>query len=137
MQTKRNDIVPIEFEQLEEGYEFPSATYELTPETIASYLEAVGDITFLQTGSVPPMAIAAYAMSALSQVLSMPPGSIHTAQEMEFLKSVPLGTTVSCNARVVQKQARARFRLLVVEINISDQDEEVVLREKTTLILPE
>jgi len=137
MQTEHNDIVPVEFEQLEVGYEFPSTTYALTPEIISKYLEAVEEIPCPQIESVPPMAIAAYAMSALSQVLSLPPGSIHTAQEMEFLQSVPLGTTVSCSAKIVQKQARARFRLLVVEINIRDQDEELVLLEKTTLILPE
>ena len=127
----------VKFEQLEEGYEFPSTTYTLNPEAVSKYREAVGETPPPETASVSPMAIAAYGMTALSQALSLPPGAIHTAQEMEFIKLVPLGTTITCRARVVQKQARARFRMLAVEINICDQNNEPVLVEKTTLILPE
>jgi len=128
---------PISFEELAVGYEFPATSYELSQSLIAQYLEAVGGQQyFLTSGVVPPLAIAAYAMTALSQSFSVPPGSIHAAQEFEFLKLVPIGSTVSCGGKIVQKVQRGRLHLLVLEINALNQDKEKVLSGKATVAVP-
>ncbi len=126
----------IEYDLLVEGYELPLATFELTLEAVSRYIDAVGELSTPPIRSVPPLAMAAYALKALLQSITLPPGTIHTSQETEFFKSVPPWSTISCHAKVVQKQVRARFRSLAVETSILDQAGELVLRGKTTLILP-
>jgi len=128
---------PISFEQLIVGYEFPSTTYQLSESVISKYLEAVGGQQyFLTSGIVPPLAIAAYAMSALSQSFTVPPGSIHASQEFEFLKLVPIGATVSCGGKIAQKVQRGKLHLVVLEITALNQDKEKVLSGKATIAVP-
>lgn len=128
---------PTSFDQLAVGHEFPSTSYELSEPVISKYLEAVGGQQhFLTSGIVPPLAIAAYAMTALSQSFPVPAGAIHAAQELEFLKLVPIGTTISCSGKVAQKVQRGPLYLLVLEISALNQDKEKVLSGKATVAVP-
>lgn len=123
----------IGYEELTPGYEFPPASYELSPSLISKYLKAVD----IQGGEfVPPLAIAAYAMSATAESLSLPPGSIHASQELEFLKLVPIGSKVNCQARVARKLTRGKLHMLVLELNVFDQNKEKVQSGKATVMLP-
>ena len=123
----------ISYEDLTPGYEFPPTSDELSPSLISKYLKAVDS---LGDDFVPPLAIAAHAMTAMTGVLSLPPGTIHASQDFEFRKLVPIGATVSCQAKVVRKLARGRMRMLVLELNIFDQSKERVQSGKATIILP-
>lgn len=137
MNNKESDSSPVSFEQLPIGYEFPPSSYELSTSVISKYLEAVGEQPdFLKSGIVPPLAIAACAMTALSQSLTVPPGSIHASQELEFLKLVPIGATISCGGKIAQKLERGRLSLIVLEINALNQDREKVLAGKATVAVP-
>jgi acyl dehydratase len=128
---------PTSFEQLSVGYEFPPATYQLSESVISKYVEAVGgQQDFLESGIVPPLAIGAYAMNALSQSFSIPPGSIHASQEFEFLNVVPIGTTITCKGKIAQKVERGRLSLVVLEINGLNQAKEKVLTGKATVAIP-
>ena len=131
---KTNKQLSKKYEELEVGYEFPNVSYELDPSIVSKYEEAVEARSPL-TNVVPPMAIAAYAMKAASQFVDMPPGSIHTSQEIEFLKPVTVGSHIYCQSRVIQKLSRANLNMLVIELATFDQDKEPVLSGKTTLIL--
>ncbi len=127
---------PTSFEQLAVGHEFPPTSYQLTESVISRYVEAVGgQQDFLALGIVPPLAIGAYAMNALSQSFSIPPGSIHASQEFEFLKVVPIGTTITCSGKIAQKVERGRLSLVVLEINGLNQDKEKVLTGKATVAI--
>ena len=123
----------ISYEDLTLGYEFPPTSNELSPSLISKYLKAVDSIG---DDFVPPLAIAARAMTAMTGVLSLPPGTIHASQDFEFCKLVPIGATVSCQAKVVRKLARGRMRMLVLELNIFDQSKEKAQSGKATIILP-
>lgn len=126
-------MATVGYDELVPGYEFPSASYELSVSLIAKYLKAVespgGEI-------VPPLAIAAYSMTAMAGSLSLPPGSIHASQELEFFKLVPIGATVNCQAKVARKLARGKMRMLVLELNVFDQNKEKVQSAKATVVLP-
>ena len=129
---------PINFDQLTIGYEFPATNYELSESFVAKYLEAVdGQKEFLALGIVPPLAIAACAMSSLSQSFTVPPGSIHASQEFEFLKLVPIGATISCGGKIAQKLQRGKLHLVMVEINALNQDKEKILTGKATIAVPD
>ena len=119
---------------LELGHEFPSFSYELTPANVANYEKAVG-IHSPATNLVLPSAIAAYAMKAMSQSVPLPPGSIHTSQELQFFKSVAVGSHINCQTRIVQRTRRINLNIIVIEINAFDQNQERVLSGKTTIIL--
>jgi acyl dehydratase len=128
---------PLSFKQLPVGFEFPPTSYELTGPVIAKYLEAVGEETdFLTSGIVPPLAIAACAMTALSQSFTVPPGSIHASQELEFLKMVPIGASVSCGGKIAQKLERGSLNLVILEINVLNQAGEKVLTGRATIAAP-
>lgn len=128
---------PTSFEKLAVGYEFPPATYQLSESVISKYVEAVGgQQDFPASRIVPPLAIGAYAMNALSQSFSIPPGSIHASQEFEFLKVVHIGTTITCSGKIAQKVERGRLSLVVLEINGLNQDKEKVLTGKATVAIP-
>ena len=123
----------ISYEELTPGYEFPLADYELSRSLISKYLEAVDS----ELGTfVPPLAIAAYAMTAMSRYLSLPPGSIHASQELDFFKPVSIGDRVKCKTKVARKLSRGQMCMLVVEMNVLDEDGGMVQSGKATVILP-
>ena len=134
MEPIKDNRSPVSFEQLVVGYDFPPASYELSVPVISKYLEAVGGRG--EAEFAPPMAIAAYVMTAMSQSLTLPPGSIHASQDLEFCKLVPIGTTIECHGRVAQKIQRGKLNLLTIELEPLNQDKERVLSGKATLVLP-
>lgn len=129
----------IEFSQLQAGHRFPASSYQLDHSIVATYLEAVGETGSLyqDTGLVPPMAVAARAMSALSRNINLPPGAIHISQEFEFLDTVTISDTLISYARVSRKQGRGKFRLLTVDLSVYNQRQKAVLTGKTSFILSE
>lgn len=134
---ERKQSSPLSFKQLPVGFEFPPISYELSEPVIGKYLEAVGEETDLLTsGIVPPLAIAACAMTALSQSFTVPPGSIHASQELEFLKMVPIGASISCGGKIAQKVERGSLNLVILEINVMNQAGEKVLTGKATIAAP-
>ena len=126
------------YEELIPGYEFPPARYELSSSLISKYLKAVDNPNELSVFGefVPPLAIAAHAMAAMSASLSLPPGSIHASQEFEFFKLVPVGAIVDCQAKVAKKLTRGKLRMLVLGIDVFDQSKEKVQSGKATVMLP-
>jgi len=129
----------LEYSQIEVGYEFPPASYKLDPSMVSAYLKAVEETSRLyhDTGLVPPMAIAAYAMAALSESISLPPGAIHVTQELEFIDTVSAGDTITCHARVSRKQNRGRLHLMTVDLDVFNQNQKAVLAGKVGFVLPE
>ncbi|MBN1862865.1 MAG: MaoC family dehydratase [Dehalococcoidales bacterium] len=136
MKEKENSS-PLSFKELPVGFEFSPTSYELSEPTVAKYLEAVDESAdFLALGMIPPLAIAACAMTALAQSFTVPPGSIHASQEFEFLKLVPIGSRVSCGGKIGQKLARGNLNLIVLQINVLDESGEPVLSGKATIAAP-
>lgn len=129
----------IEYSQLETGCGLPPANYKMEPAMVAAYLRAVQEYSELYKDRklVPPMAIAAYAMAALSENILLPPGVIHTDGQIEFLGIVNVGDTISCYSRVSQKQDRGKFHLLTIDFTVFNQERKQVLTGKTSFILPE
>lgn len=129
----------VEYSQLEAGYEFPPSRYKLDYSSVAAYLSAIEDASSLyqDTELVPPMAIAAYAMAALSESISLPSGTIHASQELEFMGTVDINDTLTSYAKVSRQQSRGKFHLLSINFNVFNQRQQSVLAGKTSFILPE
>ena len=129
----------IDFGQLEAGYKFPTASYQLDTRMVSAYIRAVEETGTLYKDStlVPPMAIAALAMSSLSKSIALPGGTIHVSQELEFIDPVNINDTITCHASVIRKQQRGKLNLMSVKLNVFNQTQEAVLSGKTSFILPQ
>jgi len=140
MKKRSVDKAPqrIGFDDLYEGYKFPTITYKFGMPKVSKYLKAVGRQAELpHLDHVPPMTIAACSIGESSKLFQSSPGSIHASQELEFLKTVPIGAAIECNTRVSRKLQRGKVRLLVIEISATDEDKEQVLTGKSTIVLPD
>ena len=130
--------VKIEYFQLTVGFEFPPQSYTMEAGLVALYLEATRDSSDVYRSGklVPPMAVTAYAMTSLSQAVALPSGTIHVSQELDFLKSVKIGDTITCRSKVSRKVDRGGLRLMNIDITVTNQSAEVVLTGKVGFILP-
>jgi acyl dehydratase len=134
-----NNPAKVEYYQLFVGFEFPPQSYTLDSSLVSLYLEAVGESNelFRQEQLVPPMAVTAFAMASLSQGLSMPPGTIHVSQELDFLKVVKVGDSITCRSKVSRKVDRGGLRLMNTDITVVNQNQESVLTGRVGFVLPE
>jgi hypothetical protein len=129
----------VKFNQLFEGYEFPSKSYTFDSTEVSIYLKATRESNELYhgTGLVPPMLVAAYSMAALSKSILMPPGTIHVTQQLDFLGPVHVGDTITCSSKVTRKQDRGGLHIMNTDICIANQKSVKVLTGRIGFILPE
>ncbi|HSW58907.1 MAG TPA: MaoC family dehydratase [Dehalococcoidales bacterium] len=128
-----------DYNQLTAGFEFPPRSYLLDKEAVELYLGATQetDSLFLQDGLVPPMAVTAFAMATLVHSVSMPSGTIHVSQELDFLELVRINDTITCYAKVSRRIERGGLRLMNIDIRVVNQDNKTVLTGKVGFVLPE
>ncbi|MFC2045150.1 MaoC family dehydratase N-terminal domain-containing protein [Chloroflexota bacterium] len=137
MNNRGNINLPITYDKLTVGYEFPRANYEMSLPVVSKYLEGVGIKSSQSVDFVPPLALAARTIAAMSESLVLPAGVIHASQDLEFHKLVPIGTKIECHSRVAQKLDRGKMHLLSIEFDVYNQDNEKVQSGKSTLVLSE
>jgi hypothetical protein len=128
-------VKTISYEELIPGYKFPLATYELSAPLVSKYLKAVDSAS---DGFVPPLAITACAIAAMTTSFSLPSGTIviHASQELEFFKLVPIGATIECHIGVAQKITRGKMSILILEFEAFDKGKEKVQSGRATIALP-
>ena len=124
----------VDYKELEVGHEFTSIGYEMTSSIVSKYEKAVEAYSPV-ANIVPPLAIAAYTMQAMSLSFPLPLGSVHASQELEFFKPVTVGSHIDCHAQIIQKTNRAKLTVMVIGLDTFDQDKEKVLSGKATVIL--
>ena len=105
---------------LPKGYRFPNTTFELTAEDVGRYLDAVQDdnAAYLERGLAPPLAVAAYALGILLELVELPAGALHTSQEMEAHAGVSIGVSLTLTGRIAQRSERAGLSISVIEFEI-------------------
>ena len=128
----------IEYEKLVPGYEFTSTSFKLDSTVIKSYLTATEDDSriYEEGKIVPPMAIAALAMAAMSTRLELPAGTIHVSQELAFYDTANVGETLTSYARVNQKVERSKFRMLTMGIKVENKKKATVMIGESSFTLP-
>ena len=129
----------MEYEKLTTtGYEFPPSSFKLEPEMVKAYLNAVEDNNriYEEDKIVPPMAIAALAMAAMSKGLVLPPGAIHVSQEVTFINIANIDEMFISYARVNRKVERGKFHMLTIGISVENQKKTIVITGETSFIFP-
>ena len=126
------------YQELKVGQEFPSAVFQVDAAKVTDYLKAVEEDSaiYRNTELVPPMALAALALKALIDTISVPPGTIHVSQEFEFLAAVDTQDSLTSQAKVSRIQERGKLHLLTVDVSVFNQEQEPLLVGKTSFVLP-
>lgn len=115
--------MPSTLAALPKGHEFPPATFTLSPEWVAAYIDAVADTAIANVGAdlVPPMAVAALSIRALIEASPLPPGALHAGQELSFQRSVRIGEELTVAARIASRGERAGWILMSVDFEVVGQ----------------
>ena len=131
----------IDYSKLETGQELSNRSLILDAKAVGDYVAAVSDDSSPTASNgtplVPPMAIAALALSAVINALQIPGGTIHASQELGFGGAVRVGASLDCRATVAQNSVRRGWRFLVVKMEATSEGGSVVMDGKSTIMLPE
>jgi len=110
----------------------------ISQEAVEAYQGAVRgeNATPLHPMLVPPMAVAALAMGAALRAAQLPPGAVHTGQELEFLAPVEPSTRLHCSVTVGQNSVRRGTRFLTLQFQVAREGQTLV-QGLTSLIIQE
>ena len=127
-----------DYDNLEPGYIISSASYTFLPADVEAYLVATDDAGDLyhESSIVPPMAVAALSMGAISDSISFPDGAVHVSQQMEFCGAVKKGESVVCTSKFISRRKRGPFNMLVLGIEVKNKDDIIVYDGETSVLLP-
>jgi hypothetical protein len=105
---------------------------------VEEYLTAVedGSLLYRDLAAVPPMALAARALGALLEELSLPPGTIHASQEIDCRRMVNPDEEVSCVATLSRPMRRGDWQLVSADFTVHGDGGEAVLVGKATVLVP-
>ena len=120
---------------LPRGYELEPAHFSLERVRVDAYLAAVGDRN-AYGDIVPPLAVVALALAELQEQVSLPEGSLHTAQEVEHLRTVSAGEDLTMRGRIAQRSERQGFVISVIELDVLGSDGSAAVRARTTVMAP-
>ena len=128
---------------LEKGYSFPPVSFVLDEAAVQRYLETVEDIALPALREAegqawtPPMAVAALALRRLMEAMGLPAGSVHTSQEFEFRRPVPVGERLASRAWVAHRSQRSGWLALAVEMEATDEGGQAVLVGRAGVLIPQ
>lgn len=110
----------------------------LAEDAVLSYLRAVGDELplYSRTGLAPPLFGVALALGRILQRRSLPPGAIHSLQEFDTLRPIPIGSSLRTFACLERQRERAGLRFLTFGVNMDTREGDSALAVKTTLLIP-
>jgi hypothetical protein len=117
--------------------DFDLGWWSVTPEKVQQYLQAVGDTNqeYYTHQLVPPLALAAYALGTLLQRLNLPPGAIHSLQEVDALHPVGFGEEVRATARLERSRRRGNLEFLGAAYWLENARGQLVQTGKSTVLI--
>ena len=120
------------------GVKLELGTWVVGPDSADEYLKAVDDSLpiYAKLDVVPPLALAARALAALLKELSLPPGTLHAAQELHSLGMVRRGEEITCAARLSRPIARGGWQFISAEFTLYRSGGEAAIAGKTTVLVP-
>lgn len=109
----------------------------VTEDMVRRYLSAVGDANqeYYTHRLVPPLALAAYALGALLQRLGLPPGAIHSLQEVDTVQAVGFGEEINSTARIERPRKRGNLEFVSASYFLENSTGERVQSGKSTVLI--
>ncbi len=127
------------FVGLTKNHVFPEARFSVSRRDAEAYLAATGDEAFralAHSDDAPPLATTALALRALLGTLKLPPGAVHTGEDVEFARPARYGEPLRCVSKVVQASERQGHRFTTIEQRVFDDAGERVLVARAAVIAP-
>ena len=120
-----------------EHVELDLGAWKVNDEFVGDYLGAVGDglSTYFQHRLVPPVALAARALGCLLERLELPPGAIHSLQEIETIEPVSFGEEISGTAIVNPAKRRGGMEFITVGLSLKNREGCPTLGSKSTVLV--
>ena len=127
--------MPTVLTDLAAGHTFPPIPFAIPAERARAYRAAAGDTLALydERGFVPPLAVAALALGALLDHVSLPDGTLHASESASFNAHIPAGAALECQASLVQRSQRSGWIVSVLETNIVHNGTVAVTARSTVL----
>lgn len=135
-------------DQAGQDEEIDLGAWDVTGELVREYTQAVGDSLplYFQCQLAPPLALAAWALGRLLNHMKLPSGAIHSLQEMESVRAVRFGETVSASVQMSKPRRRGGLEFITAAYSIRCGSENSgpedpghsrpVLTGKTTVLVP-
>lgn len=116
-------------------------SWQVSKEWGRRYLEAVGDdrpeyfeVGIAEAGIAPPLGLTARALGALLERLALPPGAIHSLQELETLSPVQWGEVISATASIEGPKRRGGLEFITASYSLQDSSGRAVLKGRSTVL---
>ena len=105
--------------------------------TVEDYLRAVGDELpiYRQTGLAPPLYGTAAALGLLLKALKLPPGAIHSLQEVDTLAPIAIGQELQAVATLERPRQRAGLRFITAACALHTSPDTPALTGKSTVMV--
>ena len=111
-------------------------SFDTAQDLVDEYLRSVGDDLpiYKETGIVPPLFLAASALGSLLRKLALPPGAIHSLQEVAALTPVAIGGEITVSAVLEKPRRRAGLEFITAVCTV-ESGGTVALTSKSTVLL--
>jgi len=108
-----------------------------TQDSVDEYLRSVGDALpiYKETGLAPPLYSAASALGSLLRQLALPPGAVHSLQEVKTLTPVAIGSEIKVSAFLEKPRRRAGLEFITVVCTV-ESGGAAALTSKSTVLVP-
>jgi hypothetical protein len=102
---------------------------------VRDYFAATGDDLALyeEAQVAPSLAVAAFALGALLESVSLPAGSLHASETVTFKAPVPIDALVECHAVLVQRSVRGGYVVSVLESEILHKGNTAITARATVM----
>ena len=119
------------------GAELDLGVWTVTEEKVRQYLIAVGDQqpAYFDFALAPPLALSAWSLGSLLKQLALPPGAIHSLQDMETFRGVSFGEEIHGTAQVAKPRQRGKMTFVSVVYALTDRSGQRVHSGKTTVLV--
>jgi len=120
------------------GSEIQLGTWRVTEESARRYLAAVGDChqAYFDHGLIPPLALSAFALGALLDKLDLPPGAVHSLQEVVTVQSAVFGDQITGAALLERPRQLGGLELTTASYVLTNPAGAPVQTGKTTVLVP-
>ena len=111
-------------------------SFNAAQDSVDEYLSSVGDALpiYKETGIVPPLYLAASALGSLLRKLALPPGAIHSLQEVAVLTPVAIGSEIKVSAMMEKPRRRAGLEFITTVCTV-ESGGVASLTSKSTVLL--
>jgi hypothetical protein len=129
--------VTIDFHAVSSGDVLPAFTMVVTADEVREYLRATGEDpeVWLEADLVPPLAALALTLAALTEEMPLPAGVIHSGQEVDFVRAIPIDSEITGFAVIDRRSERAGVLMTQLGFELQVEDE-TAARGKITIVMP-